>query len=270
MRAALLACLLTASAATSRPETLGVSARARTPALSEAVLDLALPDDERIVAISPDAVSLFRWARDGLQLESRLLLPGSPAPVRTPGGVLTPPDESGAFWALTSRFPLATLYRIEGRGLAEVAQADAMPWPGCAEGLRFRAGTNVLQARVASLGPGPYLTVEPGFAVDADGRLLEAETETGENTPRVGPTLAALGRNRLAASRAVAPGAGDEILLLGRDAAGWTLEQALPVEGAVRALAARPFQERWRLVAAVEEPDRSTHLLVLELAPTAP
>jgi hypothetical protein len=128
----------------------------------------------------------------------------------------------------------------------------------------------MLQGRVASLGPGPYLTVEPGFAVAADGRLLEAETEAGENAPRLGPTLASLGSNRLAASRVVAPGSGDEILLLERGATGWTLQRALPVEGAVRALAARPLQERWRLVAAVEEADRSTHLLVLDLAPTAP
>jgi hypothetical protein len=238
--------------------------------LSEAVLDLALIDEERILALSPEAVSLYRWARDGLQLESRLLLPGVAVPVRTPGGLLTPPDEGGGFWALTSRLPLATLYRIEGRSLVEVAQADALPWPGCAEGLRFRDGTNVLQGRVASLGPGPYLTVEPGFGVAADGRLLEAETEAGENAPRVGPTLAALGRNWLAASQPAAPGARDAILLLHRDATGWRLEESLPVEGAVRALAARPLQERWRLVAAVEEAERSTHLLVLDLATTAP
>lgn len=270
MRAALLACLLAASASTSRPGSLGVSGRARTPALAEPVLDLALLDDDLILALSPEAVSLYRWGRDGLSLESRRPLPGNTVPVRTPGGLLTPLDESGAFWALSSRVPSAALYRIESRRLTEIASADALPWPGCPEGLRFRDGTNLVQGRVASLGPGPFLTLEPGFAVDADARLREAEVETGEDAARVGPTLAALGGSLLAASQPGPPGASDEILLLARTATGWTVEQALPVEGAVRALAARPRQGQWRLVAAVEEPERTTHLVILDLAPATP
>jgi hypothetical protein len=216
-------------------------------------------------------VSLYRWASDGLVLESRLPLPGSAQAVRTPGGLLSPIDETGAFWALASPLPSATLYRIEERRLTEVAQADALPWPGSPEGLRFRVGTNLLQARIASLGPGPYLTVEPGFAVDADGRLRDAQVETVEDdAPRVGPTLAALGASLLAASRPDPPGVSDEILLLARGVPGWVVQQTLPVEGAVRALAARVDKGRWRLVAAVEEPDGATYLAILDLAPAAP
>ena len=270
MRAALLACLLAADADATRGESLGVAARTRTPVLAEPVLDLALADDERIVALSPAAVSLYRWASDGLALEARLPLPGGALPVRTPGGLLSGIDETGAFWALASTSPGATLYRVEGRRLTEIAQADALPWPGSPEGLRFRAGTNLLQARIASLGPGPYLTVEPGYAVDADGRLRTAPLETSDGAPRVGPTLAALGPSLLAASRPDPPGVSDEILLLAEGEAGWAVQQALPVEGAVRALAARPRHGHWRLVAAVEEPGGSTHLIILDLAPEAP
>jgi hypothetical protein len=270
MRAALLACLLAAVADATRPESLGVTARTRTPALAEPVLDLALADDERIVALSPAAVSLYRWASDGLGLEARLLLPGRALPVRTPGGLLSPIDDTGAFWALASPLPSATLYRIEGRRLTEISQADAMPWPGSPEGLRFRAGSNLLQARIASLGPGPYLTVEPGYAVDADARLRDAQAETTNDAPRVGPTLAALGSSLLAASRPDAPGASDEILLLARGGDGWAVAQAIPIEGAVRALAARPRQGQWRLVAAVEEASGATHLVILDLAAATP
>jgi hypothetical protein len=271
MSAALLAGLLAAGASIPRFQTLAVAMQARTPSLTEAVLDLALADDDRIVVLSPEAVSLYRWGGDGLVLASRRLLAGA-APVRTPGGLLTPLDESGAFWALTSRATEATLYRIEGGQLQEVARADALPWAGCAEGLRFQPGTNLIQGRVASLGAGPFLTLEPGVAVDASGRLRAAEVETEEPGPRVGPTLAALGDSLLAASRADPPGSTDAILLLSRGDAGWEVRQTLPVEGAVRALAARPRSGRWRLVAALEEaePERATHLVVLELAPQEP
>ena len=266
MRAVLFLCLAALGVSSAGGPAPDLVARARTPALGEPVLDLALLDDETILALSPEAVALYRWASDGLTLDSRRLLPGPRLVVRAPGGILTPPDDGGAFWALTSRVGPATLYRIEGRQLVEVSQADALPWPGCIEGLRFRPGTNLLEARIASLGMGPFLTLEPGFAVDQDARLRASAEGALQGSLRVGPTLAVLGDSLLAASTPEAPGSADAVLLFLRETDAWTIARSFPVEGAVRALAARMSRDRFRLVAAIEEPDGSTHLLILDLA----
>lgn len=260
---AFFAALLAADDASGSPD---VVARVRTPALGERVLDLALADDETIVVLSAEAVALYRWGRDGLTLDSRQLLPGPASRVRAPGGILTPIDESGAFWALTSSASAAALYRIEGRQLKPVSEADALPWSGSPEGLRFRPGTHLIEGRIASLGPGPFLAVEPGLAVERDARLRRS-SEASETSPlRVGSSLARLGDGLVAASTAEPPGSEDALLLIEATAHGWQVARSLSVEGAIRALAARQQNHSCRLVAAVEEPGGPSHLLVLDLA----
>jgi hypothetical protein len=262
-----VAALLAVPAAAEPGGPLEVVARVRTPPLAEPVLDLAMADDETIVVLSAQAVALYRWGRDGLTLDSRQLLPGPASPVRAPGGILTPLDDSRAFWALTSGASAAALYRIEGRQLLANSEAGALPWSGSPEGLRFRPGTNLIEGRIASLGPGPFLALEPGVAVEIDGGLRVSGEASEEAALRVGSSLARLGEGLLAASSAEPPGSEDALLLIEATAQGWRVARTLPVEGAIRALAARPRDRTCRLVAAVEEPGRPSHLLILDLAP---
>jgi hypothetical protein len=269
MRGLLPALLVALSASGSAIEELEVVDR-RTAPLAEPVLDLALYDAETIVVLSSEAVALYRWARDGLTLDSRRLLPGPASAVRAPGGVLTPLDDSGAFWALTSRASAAALYRIEGRQLTQVSEADALPWLGSPEGLRFRPGTNQIEGRIASLGLGPFLAIEPGLAVDRDARLRSSPEASEAGALRVGAALARLSDGLIAGSSAEPPGGADDLLLIEATPEGWALAQSLPVEGAIRALAGRQRGSHWRLVAAVEEPAGATHLLAFDLARRVP
>jgi hypothetical protein len=129
----------------------------------------------------------------------------------------------------------------------------------------MRPGTNLIEGRIASLGMGPFLTLEPGFGVDRDANLRTSAEGPVQGSPRLGPTLAVLGP-LLAASTPEAPGSADAILLLAATPHGWTILRSLPVEGAVRALAGHSGRDRSRLVAAVETPDGGTHLLIFDLA----
>jgi hypothetical protein len=266
MRALLPAFLAALTAAGTPGEHLDVVGHARTPPLSEPALDLALADDNTIVVLSAQAVALYRWGRDGLTLDSRQLLPGPASPVRSPGGILTPLDESGAFWALTSTASSAALYRIEGHQLRLVSEASALPWAGSPEGLRYHPGTHWIEGRIASLGPGPFLAVEPGLAVERDATLRGSGQASEGGALRVGSSLASLGDGLLAASSADAPGSEDTLLLVETTGEGWHVARTFPVEGAIRALAARGAERTWRLVAAVEEAGGAFHLLILDLA----
>lgn len=244
---------------------LEVVSRVRTPAIPERVLDLTPAGDETVVVLSAEAVSLYRWSRDGLRLESRQLLPGPASPVRAPGGLLTPIDESGAFWALASGAPSAALYRVEGRQLNAVSEADALPWGGSPEGLRFRPGTNLVEGRIASLGIGPFLAVKPGIAVAHDARLRREGEEEG-GPLRVGASIAALGNRLFAASKPQPPGREDALLLIEETPQGWSEVLSLPVDGAIRGLASREHGRLLRLWAGVEDPAGTSYLMVLDLS----
>jgi hypothetical protein len=120
---------------------------------------------------------------------------------------------------MTSRAAHAALIAVQGAGLIERQQADAVPWAGAALGLRYRPGTNLIEGALTSLGPGPFLdldSAEGGLAVTADGRLRCL----GCRDERVGRGLAGLWRGFLVASSPAPPGADDALLIFEHSEAG--------------------------------------------------
>jgi len=254
------------------PAALDVRSTGQTPLLEEPVLDLAFFGDDRLVVLGPDAVALYKWGDGGLTLESRRPWPGHLDTVRFPGGLLRVAERDSAFWAITSRSPRALLFAVEEGRLVERQQADALPWPACPAGLRYRAGTNLIEGSVAGLGPGPFLALDdsvPGLAVHADGALAESAV----NGLAVGPALASLWPGVVAAASPRPPGDDDAILVValrgGSTDAPRVLE-SVRVDGAVRALASHARGESVRLVAAVEDAEGGTRLLAMDLARLQP
>ena len=249
-----------------------VRSTGRTPLLEEPVLDLAFFGDERLVVLGPDAVALYRWDEGGLTLESRRPWPGHLDTVRFPGGLLRVAERDAAFWALTSRSPRTVLFAVEEGRLVERQEADALPWPACPAGLRYRAGTNLIEGAVAGLGPGPFLVLDdstPGLAVNAEGALVDGAA-TGL---AAGPAMASLWTGVVAAASPRPPGEDDAILVVAaRDGSGDgpRVLDSIRVDGAVRALAARAHGEGMRLVAAVEDEEGAARLLVMDLARLQP
>jgi hypothetical protein len=241
--------------------------RSTTPPIEGRIVALAFLGDERLLVLFEDALALYR--RDGLvlRLESRRDLPGPLAGVRFPGGVLLAAETESACWALTSRIPRAVLYSLDGNRLTPTHQADVVPWPRIAAGVRFRPGTNLLEAAAPGV-DGPLLALEPeeGWVVGADGalaRLGASDAATAER--RAGPALARLWPGWVAAASPDPPGEHDRILLY-RDAAG-PAAASLPVEGAVRALASRRHGANAFLAAALEDVGGGFHVALFEMAP---
>jgi hypothetical protein len=249
----------------------------RSAPLAGRVLDLAFAGPERLLVLGEDELSLYRWDGGGLTLVSRRRFAGPLDPVRHAGGIVRAVERERSAWAVTSRTAGALLFGVEDTGLVPRQQADALPWPGSPAGLRFRPGTDLIEGTVQGLGSGPFLRLEEsGAAVDREGRLLPAGA-AGEL--RVGPTLAALWPRHLAASSAAPPGERDTVLILSlAQGAPPRVVSELPVEGAVRALAAHVDGRKARLVAAVEAARldaggpgaaTQTYLIVFDLAQPA-
>ena len=241
---------------------LDVVRQARTPALSQPVLDLAFLDDTRLVVLSPEELGLYRWEETGLRLDARQSLRGARQAVRTPGGLIAVAEGEGSFWAMTSRVGRPTLFGVEGSRIVERGSADAVPWPESRTGLRFRAGTNLLEGAIEGLGEGPFLAVEAAesaLAVAGDGRLLGL----GDADQRVGANLAVPRPGVVVTSTALPPPEADALVAIERSPP-FAMLARLPVDGSVRALAARPSGNRSRIVAAVERAE-GTHLLALEV-----
>ena len=261
LRFSAFSCLLAIAGArgTSLPEIPDASLEVRTIATSASVegpvLALALLPGERLALLTREAVRVFRWRNGELaRLGERVL--DDLEPVRSPGGLLLASED--ALWVLRSGRARAVLLAFDEAGrLLDRVQADVMPWPACPHGLRYRPGTNLLEGEVEGLGDGPFLAVAGGVAVDAEGRLLVG-TASGPrpSTLRAGPSLVSLGNGLFAAASAAPPGPRDTVLLLQRDGDELRLQGEVPVEGAVRALAAGPLDGFVRLVAAVESEDR--------------
>ena len=249
------------------PGPLSVVASRRTPALEGRVLDLALPAEDRVLVLYDDALVLYRLEDDGLAVLSRRDLPGPLSAVRFPGGTIGLAAAEGSAWALTSRSPRAVLFGLDGGRLEEREQAAALPWPGAPHGLRYRPGTNLIEATLDDLGDGPFLRLDPrGLAVTAEGRLRLASAEGGRTLDvPAGSGLARLGTELLAVAGPDPPGPRDAVLLLDAHDPGRPPVQSLPVDGSVRALAGRGSGARMRVVAAVEE-ERGTHLVLMDLA----
>jgi hypothetical protein len=137
-----------------------------------------------------------------------------------------------------------------------------VPWPESRTGLRFRAGTNLIEGAIEGLGDGPFLAVdadESALAVTAEGRLLGL----GDPDQRVGTSLAVPRQGVVLTSTALPPPEADALVAIERRPPHATLAR-LPVDGSVRALAARASGNRSRIVAAVEGAE-GTHLLALEV-----
>jgi hypothetical protein len=241
----------------------------RSAPLAGPVLDLAFLGDDRLLVLWPEEVGLYRWDQAALRLESRHVLSGPRRPVRMPGGLLLTSDRENAFWALTSRVPRATVFAVEGARLSVASGAeDSVPWPGIANGVRFRPGTNLVEGAPEALGGGPFLALDGDgaalVAIGADGTLLTAGGADGPHAgPRVGACVATPRPDTLVATAPGPPGARDALLFLDRRAP--HAERArLPVDGAVRALAARAAGTRSRVVAAVES-EGTTSLLAIEI-----
>jgi hypothetical protein len=238
----------------------------RTPALEAPVLALELLDDDRVVVLSADDVSLYRSDGSALSQESRQALPGPLAAVRSPGGLIAGAARESALWVLTSRAPRAALLALEKNRLVRRSEAAALPWPGSTSGVRYRPGTNLLEGTLRGVGSGPFLSLAAGaqeLAVLPDGRLRAASGESAADV-RVGSALALLWPGVVAASSADPPGRGDAILLLAADA-GFRPLDSLPLDGSIRALAGRTRGDTARLVAAVQPPGSGAHLVFLEL-----
>jgi hypothetical protein len=241
--------------------------RSTTPPIEGRIVALAFLGDERLLVLFEDALALYR--RDGLllRLESRRDLPGPLAGVRFPGGVLLAAESESACWALTSRTPRAVLYSLDGHRLTPTHQADVVPWPRVAAGVRFRPGTNLLEAAAPGI-DGPVLALEPeeGWVVGADGALARlGASDSGASERRAGPALARLWPGWIAAASPDPPGEHDRILVY-RDGAGPTAA-SLPVEGAVRALASRRHGANAYLAAALEDAGGGFRLALFEMAP---
>jgi hypothetical protein len=250
---------------------LAVLSSRRTPPVDGRVLDLAPVGDDRVLVLYEDAAALYRLDDGGLSLVARHDLPRPVLPVRFPGGTIYLPPAEGAAWVLTSGSPRAVLLGLEGGRLEERQQAEALFWPRTPRGLRYRAGTNLIEGAVAELGEGPFLRLDPrGVALTAEGRLRMASPEGGRTLDvRAGGGVVRLGPELLAVASGDPPGPRDSVRLLdARDPSGPPL-QSLPVDGSVRALGGRGTQARMRVVAAVEE-ERGTHLVLIDLSPLAP
>jgi hypothetical protein len=229
-------------------------------------LAIATLSSERVAVLTPDALRLFRFQSGRLVPLGTYPLPGPIEPVRFPGGLLLAHDDS--IWLLRSGLPKAVLLAVDDRGgLGERALAEALPWPDCPFGLRYRNGTNLLEGAAVGLGDGPFLALLPSIAVDASGRLVVA-TATGPRPTELsaGPAVVSLGAGLFAAASADPPGSGDRILLLERDGEELRPVGSIPVAGAVRSLA---IAANGRLLAAVET-DGSTTLSWFDVERPAP
>lgn len=252
----LCALLLAASVAAPSGQAIEIVSRQRR-SFDARPLDLEFLGDDRLLALSSDALALYSLdAAGGVALLSRVALPGPFLKVRAPAGLIRASDADASCWVLTNQLPEALLFAIEGASLLLRDRASALPWPGAPAGLRYVAGTNVLErgderlARVA----------EAGWAVMEDGTLKQ---EAASGITRVGNALAPLWERFAIASSPLPPGQPDALLVLERGAEGVEIVETLPLEGSLRALAAHVVGRRARVVAAFESGE--TGLLVLEL-----
>jgi hypothetical protein len=246
-------------------EGVDVVERAVTPGMEGRIVALAFAGEDRLLVLFDDALASYR--RDGMALrfEARRDLPGPLAPVRFPGGVLLALESESSCWALSSRSPRAVLFSLEGGRLLPTHQADVVPWPRAAAGVRFRPGTNLLEVALPGV-EAPVLALEPdeGWVVGADGALTRAGAGDPPAGRRAGPALARVFPGLVAAAAPDVPGEHDRILLY-REGVPASVA-SLPVDGAVRALASRARGGRAVLAAALEDTTGAFRVALFEVA----
>jgi hypothetical protein len=238
------------------------------------VVALAWLDDTRLILLTADELLLYRSAEPGSGVVARLTLPGPRRMARAAAGMLLVDPDASAAWAMTNRCTRAALVEWGGERLALRSEADALPWPGSATGLRYREGMDWIDGEVPSLGSGPFLAVAArgeGLAVAPDARVLLAATgkQAGDSDAppalRIGPALAALWPGWIAASSARPPGDGDALIVLIRDPAGLRAENVLEIQEPIRALASRALGAAVRLAAATDDAEGRTRLVFVDL-----
>jgi hypothetical protein len=237
------------------PPTLAIGPETDGPALA-----LAAPSAARVAVLGPVALELYRWPRGAPAVRlDRAALPEPLDVVRRPGGLLAVEGE-GLVWALSSRLLNAVRFEVldQRLGAARVERAS-LPWPGAAQGLRFRAGTSWIEGSVDGLGTGPFTAVAAGAAVAEDARLRIAAPDGPRLSGlRLGTCLTALADGVWAASAPSRPGEAESILLIGRGEPEPVLLDTLGVPGRVEALGTDGADARARLLFAVEgSPGRS-------------
>jgi len=226
-----------------------------------AVLDLAFLDDQRLLALTDDALVLYRLDDSTPALEARLELSGARLPVRVAAGLLRVSEAENACWLLTNDRPRASLVAVEGRRLTPRLEADAVPWPGSTAGLRYRAGTNQLV-----LGESLFLGMrQEGLAVAEDGRLVINGKAEAQGL-RVGTALAGLGA-LIVTSSARAPGPADALALIRAEGGLADLTAEAKVEGSIAALAARDRRRGALVVAAIQGGEGVTRLVSYAVRP---
>jgi hypothetical protein len=240
-----------------------VASLARTPPLDAPVLDVAWTGADELAVLGPEALAVYHASPGGLTLTARQPIPPR-TQARAPAGVvlLAPREES--LWVLSNRAAGALLFAREPGGLVPRGEAEALPWPGSRNGLRYRPGTNLLEGTLSGLGDGPFLEVLAGggAAVGPEGRLMLPRPGP-EPATRVGPALATLWPPLLLAASADPPGASDRLLLV--DAETGRVAEALRVDGAIRAVAARQTPQGARVALGVAEPDGTSRLVVFDV-----
>lgn len=225
------------------------------------LLGLAFVGADELVALSPEAVTLHRLSGSRLRPIARREVASAGPRARRPGGLLRAAPVERRVWALASGWGAALLLDPDD-GLAVRGEAEALPWPGSARGVRIRPGTSLLEADLPGLGSGPFLALAPGHALDGRGRLLRSDGDPLDLA--LGIPLAALADGRLLAGSAAPPGEPDALLLIEEGLVS-VLRDDLP--GSLRGLAARPLPHgSWRCVLGLESRD-GTRLFELDLAP---
>lgn len=219
------------------------------------ILDLAFLADDRLAVVSVDAVSLYRRDGGALRREAHRPHPLPLLPVRAPAGSVRLVETEQAFWVATNALAQVHLFTWEGSRLAEVQQADALPG-----GTRYRPGTNVLESP-----SGPLVRQRQGLAVSPDGRLGTLDDgEVSWTALRVGDAVARPWPRIVAASSPRPPGTSDALAFYELAAEPRPLG-TLPLDGSVRALAARRRGDEVALAVAVRG-DSGDRILLLRLA----
>lgn len=213
-------------------------------------LDVAFVADDVVAVLLEDGVALYRRRGTELRPIDRRPLE-APLVARAPAGIIV--AEAGAFWVSTNRAPGAILFTTDGGRLQETQRADALPFPGSAQGARFDEGTNLVAVDVPGLGGGPHLRVGGGpvpWAIAPDGRLGDALS--GWTDTRVGSAAALLWPRTWIASSRKPPGHGDALSVIRRGIASQTVA-SFPPPTSVTAVSARASGDGAIVVAAIAD-----------------
>ena len=227
--------------------------------LERPVLALAALGPMHVLLLEDDRLSVWRLTPSALVHEGEAMGPATER-VRWPGGLIHAPAGEDSAWVLRSGWAEAQLVGREdgGLGLSIRSPAVALPWTGApAGGVRFRAGTSLVEGSLEGLGDGPYLALAPegGAAVDADGRLRLPplpEGASGDEAMRVGSAVVHPWPDLVVAS-SPAPAAPDALVIVRVGAAGPRVEASLPIEGRVRALVSLTTPGAATLLVAVDD-----------------